>query len=242
MTQVAAKPRTGERAAGEHGRFDLYAGVHKGVRSLLADTLLAVGRMDLHDPAEFATTLAQARGLIELCRAHMHIENQFVHPAMEARRPGSTRATAADHQDQLVAMEQLEAGVRAVERARPDARAGASSALYRDLALFLADNYTHMTVEEDDNNAVLWDAYSDEELSEIHQAIIASMRPETMLAFLRWMVPAMSPVQRAGLLGALQLGAPRPVFEGVLTATRPHLGERDWTKLLAALAPMPVLA
>jgi hypothetical protein len=33
-------------AAAQAPRMDLYAGIHKALRALMADTLLAVGRMD----------------------------------------------------------------------------------------------------------------------------------------------------------------------------------------------------
>jgi hypothetical protein len=61
-----------------------------------------------------------------------------------------------------------------------------------------------------------------------------------MVAFLRWAVPAMAPAERAGLFTDIQSGAPREVLERMLATARPHLSERDWTKLMAALAPLPV--
>lgn len=224
------------------GRLDLYAGVHKGLRQCMAETLVAVGRMDLFDPTATAETLGAVRALLDLSRTHLHVENQFFHPAMESRRPASARRTANDHADQTRAIERLEAGVLAVERAAAEARRAPVQRLYTDLAAFVAENLSHMAVEETENNAVLWAAYADEELAEIHQAIVAFLGPATLTAFLRWMVPAMSPAERAGLLGGIQLGAPRPVFEAILAAARPHVAERDWAKLMAALAPMPVAA
>jgi hypothetical protein len=99
-----------------------------------------------------------------------------------------------------------------------------------------------MHVEETENNATLWASYSDEELAEIHHAIVASLRPETMAAFMRWIIPALSPVERAGLLTGIRLGAPREVLDRMLAIARPHLGERDWGKLMTALGPLPAFA
>jgi hypothetical protein len=50
----------------------------------------------------------------------------------------------------------------------------------------------------------------------------------------------MTPAERAGLFTGIQSGAPREVLERMLATARPHLSERDWTKLMAALAPLPV--
>ena len=240
MAHTATSRQVEARQASPAGRHDIYAGVHKGLRSFMAETLVAAGRMDVYDPAEIIGTLAQVRGLADLCRAHLHAENQFLHPVMEARRAGSARETAKEHEDQVRALEALETDVLAVERAQPGARVEAARRLYHRLAAFVAENLAHMHDEETSNNAVLWATHGDEELAEIQQAIVASMRPETMAAFIRWMVPAMSPAERAGLLGGIQLGAPREVFERVLATARPHLTAREWTKLMAALAPLPM--
>jgi len=240
MTQATVTRPAAARPAAPTKRFDVYAGVHKGLRSFMAEALVATGRMDPFDPAEIVGTLAQVRELLDACRAHLHVESQFLHPAMEARRPGSARTTATEHEDQVQAIERLETDALAVERAQAPARADAARRLYHGLATFVADNLVHMHEEETQNNAVLWSTHTDEEIAEIHQAIVASLRPEKMALFLRWMVPAMSPAERAGLLGGIQLGAPREVFERVLATARPHLTERDWAKLMTALGPLPV--
>jgi hypothetical protein len=211
-------------------RVDMYTLVHKGIRAFLGATLAAAGRMDASDREEVAATLAEVRALAMFLRAHLHHENQFVHPALEARRPGSARRTAGDHVEHERALERLEALALAVESADDAARAGAALALYRELALLFAENLEHMHVEETENNAQLWAAYTDEELERVHQALLGSIKPEVFSLGLRWMVPAMTPAERAGLLAHL----PAEVVLG----TRPLLGERDWAKLTAALGPV----
>ena len=208
---------------------DMYTLVHKGIRAFMGSTLTAVGRMDANDREETAATLAEVRALAMFLRAHLHHENQFVHPALEARRPGSARRTAGDHVEHERALERLEALALAVESADDAARAVAALALYRELALLTAENLEHMHVEETENNAHLWAAYSDEELERIHQALLGSVKPEVFALGLRWMVPAMTPAERAGLLAHM----PAEVVLG----TRSLLAERDWAKLAAALGP-----
>ena len=53
---------------------------------------------------------------------------------------------------------------------------------------------------------------------------------------LRWMLPAMTPAERGGMLRAMREGAPRAVFEDVLALAREHVDARAWRKLEAALA------
>src|SRR6476646_2152072 len=82
-------------------RFDMYAGIHKAMRALMSDTLMAVGRMDPEDPQELVAVSARVLELLEFCAAHLDHENTFVHTAMEARAPGASERIAHDHDEHL---------------------------------------------------------------------------------------------------------------------------------------------
>ncbi|MGW8269712.1 MAG: hypothetical protein ACWGNS_04590, partial [Burkholderiales bacterium] len=98
----------------------------------------------------------------------------------------------------------------------------------------VAENLEHMHAEETDNNAALWDAYSDAELAQIQQALMATIPADEMSLGLRWMLLAMAPAERAALFAAL----PRAAHAEILESLRPHLGARDWAKLTAAIGPL----
>jgi hemerythrin-like domain-containing protein len=220
------------KAAAAAPRVDLYSGIHKALRLFMTDTLLRVGRLDTGDADELATTLAQLRSLLELCRSHVAHENEFVHAAIEARRPGASQRIAAEHVEHLDAIAALEAEVAALA-AMP--REPAAQRLYRHLARFVGENFEHMHVEESSHNATLWSLYSDAELLEIHQRILAAVDPAEMGLVLRWMVPAMSPAERAGMLGEMQRQMPPEAMRGVIDTVRPHLNDSAWGKLARAL-------
>jgi hypothetical protein len=217
-------------------RHNIYANVHKALRACMGETLIAVGRMDPTDDVDVGLAVAQVRELLTLARMHLEKEDHFVHPAMEARRPGSAAHTAADHIHHVAAFGRLEDGIAAVERARGDARVDAATALYRDLALFVADNFVHMHTEEVDNNAALWAAYTDDEMLAIESAIVAAIPPDAKALFMRWMAPAIDPAERAAMFAHLRADAPAPVFAGMLASLAPHLRATDRRKLDAALA------
>jgi hypothetical protein len=220
-------------------RFDLYTAVHKGLRAAMSDTLLAVGRLDCADTGEVAEVLARVRVMIVMCRDHLEHEERRIHPAMEERCPGSSAQTAADHRDHRAALAALEADVEMVERAPVERRAAEALRLYRQLAVFVGENFVHMHVEEVENTAILWQTRTDADLAGIHQAIVGAISPERMALYMRWMVPFQSPVERAALLGGMQQKAPAPVFEGLLGTVRPHLSRPDWAKLMTALGRSP---
>lgn len=217
-------------------RVDLYGSIHKGLRLFMSDTLAKVGSLDLADAAELAATLAQVQDLLDLCRSHLDHENQFVHTAIEARRPGVTSRIAGEHEQHLDAIAALEADAAAL-RALPGS--AAAHRFYRHLALFVAENFEHMNVEETTHNAALWAAYSDDELGAIHQRLVAAVAPSEMALVLRWMVPAMSPAERAAMFGAMQVQMPREALQALLDIVRPHLQDTGWAKLTRALGLQP---
>ncbi|SFM39035.1 hemerythrin domain-containing protein [Variovorax sp. OV329] len=226
-------------AAIQAPRVDLYAGIHKALRALLADTLVAVGRMDCDDALELAQTTQRVLQLLDFMRSHLRHENEFIHPALEARAPGASGVIANEHEEHEAEIAALATDTSALLVLQPAERPAAVLALYRRLSLFVAHNYEHMHVEETAHNAVLWARYTDEELIALHNALVASIPPEEMMFAMRWMVPFMNPQERAGMLSDMRANAPAPAFAAVLAMVRPHLGAREWEKLMASLG-MPL--
>ena len=114
----------------------------------------------------------------------------------------------------------------------PDAQRHAlSTTLYRELALFAAENFRHMHVEETAHNAVLWARYTDAELVAVHDALVASIPPDEMMAISRWLLPFMNPLERFHVVADMRAKAPGPAFEAMLQGVRPYLAPRDWDKL-----------
>jgi iron-sulfur cluster repair protein YtfE (RIC family) len=216
-------------------RLDLYAPIHKAVRHMLIDTLGRVGSMDVADNLELNETLGQLDALLELLHNHLAHENDFVHPAIDARQPNGAARTAGDHVEHVHSIGALSAEALALRRAAEADRAPLALRLYRHLALFVAENFQHMHIEETANNAALWAHYTDDELHALHERLLASISESEMMGILRWMVPALAPAERAGLLAGMQQQMPPEAFRGVLGALRPHLNLRAWAKLARAL-------
>jgi hypothetical protein len=211
-------------------RYDIYAFIHKGLRAFMAHTLVRVGRLDAHDPAEVAEVGAEVRALIQICRNHLEHEDAVIHPAMRSRAPGSAQRIEADHVHHAAALDALAALVD-----RVDGDPVAAQALYRALATFVAENFEHMAREESEHNAVLWATHSDAEILALEHRIVSSLKPDQAQLAMRWMLPHMTPAERAELLGGMRAQAPAEAFQGLLSMIRPLLGGRDWRKLALAL-------
>jgi len=223
-------------------RVNLYAAVHKGLRAALAQALLETGRMDTTDIEDTTRVLESVRDLLTLCRTHLKHEDTFVHAAMQARRPGSAVVTLGDHEHHKQSFVAIEDAVCAVEDSVDAERVVAARRLYTLLALFVADNYEHMHIEETQNNEVLWADYTDAELLAIKGRLLAAIPPEINMAFLRWMAPNLSPAERAELLLGARPAMPPAAFEAGLALVKNHMSARDWYKLQVALRPLPAAA
>ena len=234
IAHVAATARTGL------GRFNLYAGIHKALRAMMADTLLAVGRADPTDAADVNMAATRVGELMDLCASHVRHENNFVHPALDARCLGVCGPVAQDHEGHLHHIAHLRDAALSLLKTEASERESALQALYLALALFVADNFQHMHTEETVHNSALWAAYSDAELIGIHDALVATIPPAEMMLVMRWMLPQLNAPERLGVMQGMRAGAPAPVFEEMLTGTQGLLNQRDWAKLARGLGLPPV--
>ncbi len=223
-------------------RHDIYGLIHKALRECMGETLAVVGRMDPQDDSERAVALAQVRELLAFCKTHLEKEDEFIHPAMERRAPGSPRQTLSDHTHHMASFHELETALDAVETSNVSARATAANALYRKLGLFVGENFSHMHTEETANNEVLWRTHSDDELIALENAIVASSTPEEKSFALRWMLPAVNPSERALLLNAVRPSLSPSAFGGILAGLKARLSQSNWEKLSAALATPAIAA
>jgi hypothetical protein len=158
-----------------------------------------------------------------------------VHTAMERRRPGCTRPIAHEHEEHLAEIDALEQEAQRIQRLPSLRRAEPLQACYRSFALFMAENFVHMAKEESEHNAVLWDCYTDDEILAIEHELVSHITPEMMPVTLSYMVPAMTPAERAGFLGAMRDAMPTDVFAGIIEGIAPLLSPVHRAKLRDAL-------
>lgn len=210
-------------------RFDLYGPVHKGLRALLADTVLRFGSLDTEDAAQLQDACNQALDMLALLRSHVDHEDEHIHPMLERCRPGAADQATQEHVQHRQLLETLAGEVHALLAAPSYA---AADALYQNLAELMADNLQHMRLEDLGHQAVLWAHYSDAELAALDGRIVASIPPAKMMMFLRWMLPAMSPPQRLRLMQGLQAQAPATVYMAVSKLAQQHLPASAWNRLL----------
>jgi Hemerythrin HHE cation binding domain len=220
-------------------RPDLYGPVHKGLRNALNATLLKLGQLDPADPADVTEALLQLRDVLAWCEKHIDIEEQFIHTAVERRRPaalvGRLRGDHGSHErdfsllrDDAEALERSLADVPAVAKAR-------ARQLYLSYSRFVAENLAHMAVEETEMTALLAELFTPAEIGAIFVSILASEPPEQLMRGVRWVMPAVDPTERAEMARMAQAGVDPATFSQLLAALKTTLSPRDHDKLLHAL-------
>lgn len=234
-TDLARPAQPAAAGAAKAPRFDMYASIHKALRQFMGHTLLRLGAMDVEDAEDTKHALAGVDALLAMLRGHLQHENDFLHTAIEARRPGGARHTADDHLLHQEAIANLEDELRALRNAAPEQRATMALRLYRHLAEFVGENLVHMQVEETRVNAALWELYSDAELIAIHERLLATIGPDEMALTARWMAVALTPQELAGLFIGMREKAPAPAFEALLGIAEAQLDETRRAKLARAL-------
>lgn len=213
-------------------RHDLYGTIHRALRKAEMELLARLGALDSADDAAVATMLTDFRRLLVLARFHLVDENEHIHTALEAVRPGSTAEFAHDHEEHERSFAEIEAILAKTQTATASKRRNLVKALYLRYTRFVADDFAHMLEEETELQPVLQAVFSDEQLAAIEGRIIASIPPDVMLDFIRIMVPAIDPEARQEMLAGMMHGMPAEAFHMVLdTAVRPVLSAAEWQRL-----------
>lgn len=236
LSEVAAVASTGNLA-----RFDTYATIHKALRLRMGDLLAATGRLDCANDSKVARHCAELAAFLDFCTAHLEHENAFIHPALEARAERSSRRIADEHVDHSRDIAVLHRCVEALTCSAAAERPILARSLYQTFALFMAHNLLHMYIEETDHNRTLWKHYSDAELLSIHQRLLAHISPANMAYAIRYMLPAMTPQERAATMAGVQADAPATAVEGLMTLAREVLPADDFAALAATLQTNPCL-
>lgn len=222
-------------------RLDLYAPIHKALRAWMFDTVVAVGRVDGSDEPALVRALAQTEALLQISLSHIAHENDFLHPLLDGDMPGSAREADVAHQGHLRHVARMRQQVQRVRLQQGAARFAELGTLYRELGLFVADNLTHMHWEETMHNEALWARHSDAELAAVHDALVQSIPPQEMAEVLRHMLPALSPLERHGMLTEMRAQMPAGAFDGVLQLAHEVLDVHAWAELLRVLQVQPSL-
>ena len=208
------------------GRFSFYREVHKGIRSLLLDLVVKSGRIDWTDNLSVATFRLDVQNAFALLSAHAEHENEFIAPLLAvASRPAGEVFDSA-HDDQEVTLHDLLVALHAIDPEAGDASTRGHEFVVK-LSRLAGELLTHMADEEEIAMPAMWSVYDDAALLAVDQQLVASISPDRMAAYLKWMLPAMNTPERVDMLAAMQKDAPAEVYQFVRELAREVLSRAD---------------
>lgn len=214
--------------------LDLYGMPHKGLRLVFSRVLERLGNADLGDQVARAEVIGAVEESLWMLEQHIEHEERFIHAALERRRPGSAARLDGDHDEHerfIAELRHLCAAIVTSSEALP----AIARKLYLRYAVFVAENLVHMDREEQVTQRFIDELFSLEEQQALEAELIASIPPNVMMAFLRYMVPAISRDERVKLLSGPQQALPADAFAGMLGMLKPTLSSADFDDLSGRL-------
>lgn len=209
---------------------------------MLYDTALLIQKADFASPGA-QPVMAQLEELLSYFESHAHHEDHHILPAIQK----FDAALVDDFEQQHVEDHRLGAELNRLIRnwkgePRGDEMRAIGAQLFYTFNEFIAFNLYHMNKEEDLLNAVLWKNYSDPELMQITQRIVADIKPEILLAQSRWMMRSINHQERVAWLSGLKASAPAPVLALFTRMAQDELTLAEWMELKTQVFEDAVMA
>lgn len=216
---------------------DLYGPVHKGLRRSSTQLLCRLGNTDADDAPGLSALLDELEAQLALSAAHLMEEDRHIHPALESRAPRAALGLKAQHCRHEQAISGIRQAIEETRSATSKDRGRALHALYLRYSAFVGEDLAHMHEEETVIQPLLQTHFSDDELLEIEGQIVKAIAPQVLVNYLRIIVPAANPTERATMLAGMRAGAPAEAFQAIIRdVVRPSLSDTDWRDLSQRLA------
>lgn len=215
--------------------IDLYRDVHKGIRNGLFSLCERAGRVDPNDDEQIGAVASDTRWMFELLDAHAAHEDSVIGPALRGLDASLDEIVRREHcaldaAMQTIAGLQLDIGHKGGDRPTEARR------WYLALASFTSAYLAHEATEELRVSPVLYSGLGPDAVRELEGAIIASITPDHFAGYLRLILPAANPAERAAVVGGIQQTAPPEVFAATMNIAIDVLGPADHQRLVTALA------
>lgn len=228
MSEISAKPVT---------HPELYAPVHKGIRSRLFQISIDAGKMDYSDDKALDVFHPELASIVSFIRLHHTLEEKFFHPLISDRVPGGAARLEEDHRVVEVMLTRLTAHYEGLI-----AKAGSFEKQSRvGLEFYLAFNrfitffLDHINFEEEEIQRELWDLCTMNELMTAYGKALGSQTMEQLTQSLEIMLPTLNLDELTGIFMGAKSGMPPEVFRMASDMAQRKLDISRWTVLKARL-------
>lgn len=195
-------------------RFNPFHQVHQALRALLYHASITVQHTDFTQPEQVNKVINLMEELIAFFEAHAHKEDHLLFPMIAKSAPELVADFEAQHVKDHELGQDLENAITQCRTADSDSGKILSSRhLQRALNAFTAFNLTHMNAEETVILDVLHREYTDVQLLEREQQIVASLTPAEKAFSGYWMLKGLALNEIIDWYKKIQATAPQFVFD-----------------------------
>jgi hypothetical protein len=208
-------------------RFNSFSLIHKALRAMMYDTALTLQQTYFADVKEAEAALAKVETVVQEFEQHAHHEDTFVLPAIKPHEPELVEKFEKEHVADIEIGNRLQTLLniyRSVETS--EERINCGSCINKSFRDFVVFNIEHMSKEEIEINKVLWANYTDKQLIELNERIVASIPPEEKINTSKWMLRSINKAEAIGWLQAVKESAPSFVFDALTEMAQTELPEK----------------
>jgi len=218
-------------------RVKSYDVPHKGLRNALSQLQLLAGKTDYLNHQEIEQLCKLGDDVFRILTIHATDENEVTLAELELRCAGCSQHDFYDHEKIHFAQDKLEKLLSKIynnSKEGQDVMADGEE-FYLSFSEFHGTYLEHTAEEERVTQPILWQYFSDEELSSHRVKIMAKNPPRTLLIWFRFVIPAQTFKERVGLLTGFKKVAPADFFNEGLQAIKQVLTEKEFNELDKAL-------
>ena len=216
-------------------RFNVFNQVHKGLRALLYDTALKIQQTDFTDMLQGSLTIKAVEDVVFLFEDHAHNEDSFILPAVGKFDSNIITVFENEHAEDERLSKILLAASAAWQASDEDGRYDIGQIIFYQFNAFVAFNLYHMNKEETVLNEALWKYYSDLEIIQIMNELLASLPPNVMNAEAPWMVRGMNDPEIITWLQEVKQHAAAPIFGMLSGLAQSELPVARWENIKVVL-------
>jgi hypothetical protein len=218
-------------------RVDLYGGIHRGLRNLIARFSFQAGAVDWTDAAAVAQVATKREEVKRILDGHHKHEEKYIHPLLARIVPGGHRSYEADHIAQQAVLADLDTHLQGLRNGAVPAERRLETGLefYRGFNLLYASYLQHMHREESEAQRALDELCLPQETGGALRAIMSSIPTDELLLTIDFMFPALTLAECIGLMAPMKMSAPPQVFAVLAERVRQARGEADWVRIKGAL-------
>jgi hypothetical protein len=223
-------------------RYNGFTLIHKALRALLYDTALTLQQTYFADIDEAEPAIEKVETVLFLFERHAHHEDTFLLPAVATYEPRLVDEFENEHDENIMLGNRLKNLLNIYRNIYfTEERVVCGGAINKAFVEFMVFNLEHMAKEEILLNQALWKHYTDEQLVELNQKLVATIPAEEKAIAFKWMMRGINYFDAVNWMHAVKKTAPDFVFNSLINLAEAELPQHRLEKLHEGLTEDAIL-